>query len=809
MLKTTLNGRFSLALLVCLTCLLFFVFPNARAGQSDQGDAGDPPTRVARISYLDGSVSIQPGGEGDWGSASLNRPMTIGDKLWLDKDSRAELQTGVVSIHLGSMTALSFLNLDQNITQMRLAEGSINFRVREIREGDVYEVDTPNLAFTITQAGAFRLDVNENGDSTGVTVIRGEGQVTASGKTYDLQPGQRGVFDGTDNVQSTIAQAPPADGLDQWANDRDLRDQDSISAQYVPPDMPGTADLDDNGTWNEEPDYGHVWYPSDVPDDWAPYSDGYWSYVGPWGWTWVDYEPWGFAPFHYGRWSFIGGRWGWCPGPIIGPAIYGPAFVGFVGGGFGFGLDVGWFPLGFGEPFNPWFRCGRGFVERINVRNTFIRNRGIFTSGNFRNFNYAYARNARAVTATSRGDFTGGRAINRGAAHLTNASLRGARVTNDLRLTPGRQSSFGAASVRGNVARPPMSVQNRSVMARTAPARGASDMRVRTINTSRLTPGRAGSFSPNTGSNRFPNNGGTFTRQNGLSGNRPPSAAGNNLRMQNNSSNRFPNNGGTFTRQNGLSGNRPPSAAGNNLRMQNNSSNRVSNQRVTNGTRTWAAQGNSTDRGRAPQGFGSPSASNGISNNARFSQRSNRQDRPPWAGSGASANYGAARSNGPASRPAYSGGNRSYQPPQSTAPSYNRNNSPQGRSYSAPSRSYSAPNRSYPAPSRSYSAPQRSYPAPSRSYSAPQRSYSAPSRSYSAPQRSYSAPSRSYSAPQRSYSAPSRSYSAPQRSYSAPSRSYSAPSRSYSAPSRSYGGGGGYRGGGGASRGGGGGRPHR
>src|SRR5579864_1113194 len=87
-------------------------------------------------------------------------------------------------------------------------------------------------------------------------------------------------------------------------------------------------------TWSEEPDYGPVWYPSDVPDDWAPYSDGYWSYVGPWGWTWVDYEPWGFAPFHYGRWSFIGGRWGWCPGPIIGPAIYGPAFVGFVGGGF-------------------------------------------------------------------------------------------------------------------------------------------------------------------------------------------------------------------------------------------------------------------------------------------------------------------------------------------------------------------------------------------------------------------------------------------------------------------------------------------
>src|SRR5208282_5450822 len=226
MLKTTFSGKPKLSLLLCLIGLLSFSAQEVRAQQPDpatlanqanqpnqadpsdaaaQSDANDPPSRVARISYVDGSVSFQPGGQGDWGAAARNRPMTIGDKIWTDKDSRAELQTGVVSIHLGSMTALSFLNLDQAITQMRLAEGSINFRVKEIREGDTYEVDTPNLAFTIKQAGAFRIDVNENGDNTGITIIRGAGQVTASGKTYDLQPGQRGIFTGTDDVQSTIA----------------------------------------------------------------------------------------------------------------------------------------------------------------------------------------------------------------------------------------------------------------------------------------------------------------------------------------------------------------------------------------------------------------------------------------------------------------------------------------------------------------------------------------------------------------------------------------------------------------------------
>lgn len=639
MLKTTFSGKLTLSLLFSLIGLLCFSAPRARAGQSDQAppadqanqpnqadtadqpasnDANDPPTRVARISYIDGSVSLQAGGAGDWGSAARNRPMTVGDKIWTDKDSRAELQTGVVSIHLGSMTALSFLNLDQNITQMRLAEGSINFRVKEIREGDTYEVDTPNLVFTINQAGAFRIDVNENGDNTGITVIRGAGQVTASGKTYDLEPGQRAVFNGTDDVQSTIVpQAPPPDGLDKWSNDRDLGEQNSVSQRYVPQDMPGTQDLDNNGTWSQDGDNGPVWYPSEVAPDWAPYSNGYWSYVGPWGWTWVDYAPWGFAPFHYGRWGYIGNRWGWYPGPRFGVSIYGPAFVGFLGGGFGFGggFGVGWFPLGFGEPFHPWYHAGFRYSERINVRNTVIRNVNVVHSTN--NFNYAYSHNTHAVTATSRSGFTGGQAVNRGAAHINEASLRGAQVTNNAGVSPSRQSAFGAANARGNVSRPPSSVENRSVMTRTSPGAGASHIPVRTMNTNGLTTGHSG-------------------------------------------------NAGTTGRQNDLSQNRAPSTGGNNSRV-------------------WSAQGNSTDHGRAPRGFGS--STNSPSNNSAMSARAN--SRPPWAGSGAAANAG----------------NRgSYAPPQGNSASNNRG-------YTSPSRSYSAP-----APSRSYSAPNRTYSAPSRSY---------------------------------------------------------------------------------------------
>src|ERR1700687_5160895 len=248
--KGSFDGRAMVrkaALLLSMAGLLCLAAPKARADQEK-----DPPTRVARISDIDGSVSLQPDGQGDWGSAAKNRPMTIGDKMWVDKDSRAELQAGQAAIHLGSMTALSFLNLDENIIQVRLAEGSINFRVRELREGDLYEVDAPNLAFMVKQAGAFRIDVDENGEAARVTVIRGEGEVTAGGKTYTVHTGERAEFTGTDNIESSIDRAPGPDGLDRWASERDQKEDNSVSARYVSRDMVGYDDTDDYGTWRDE-----------------------------------------------------------------------------------------------------------------------------------------------------------------------------------------------------------------------------------------------------------------------------------------------------------------------------------------------------------------------------------------------------------------------------------------------------------------------------------------------------------------------------------------------------------------------------
>jgi hypothetical protein len=701
--KTNVTQRIRISPLFCFALLLFLAAPAIRAqAQEDVSnlpatddnitadDTHDPPSRVARLSVLEGSVSLQPGGTGDWGTAVKNRPVTIGDKLWVDKDSRAELQAGQAAIHVGNMSAVSFLNLDQNIIQMRLAEGHVNFRVRELRQGETYEIDTPNLAFNVKEAGAFRIDVNENGDFTSVTVIRGAGEIASAGQVYPVKTGERFDVTGTEgNTKVVNAPAPEPDALDQWAQQRDLGEDNSTSGRYVNRDTVGYSDLDDYGTWREEPTYGHVWVPNEVGPDWAPYSNGYWSYVGPWGWTWVDYSPWGFAPYHYGRWNYFGSYWGWCPGPINAYPYYGPAFVGFLGGfgfgfGFGWGGGYGWFPLGWGEPFHPWYRCGSGYWRNVNIHNTYINNFNARNNG-YRNFNYRYAHDPHAVTATSHNNFVNGHGINRGGQRFTEASLRGTHVMNGgVKASPTRSSYFGANNMHGRVATPPNNIQNRSVMARTAPAAGASHMPVRTMNNSALSAGRASSsIAGRSTSNGAQGQGMSANRMSQLSNNRPP-----------------------FASQPG--GSRSGAPSGNNSSRSGSSN------------RTWSAQGNRTDSGRAPQGFGN---SNRPSNNT-VGPRSGSTNRPPSAGSGSNApqrNYG--------SRPpaAYNGGRSN-----NNAPSYNGN-----RGYSAP-RSYNPPSNNG---NRGYSAP-RSYNPPSyngnRGYSAP-RSYNPPaSRGYSAP--SYSAP---------------------------------------------------------------------
>src|SRR5258707_1413424 len=188
-LMNKMRTGFSIAGFAAAILLLLQIVPAALAQDYDRDD---PPTRAGRIGFVEGSVSFQPGGQGDWLQAVPNRPLTVGDNLWVDRDSRAEIQLGSTSVRLGPETSITFLDLGNNVTQLRLSVGSISFRVRRYTGDDAFEVDTPNLAFNVNRPGEYRLDVNQNGDQTDAVIWRGEAEVTGAGNSYRLMEGQRG-----------------------------------------------------------------------------------------------------------------------------------------------------------------------------------------------------------------------------------------------------------------------------------------------------------------------------------------------------------------------------------------------------------------------------------------------------------------------------------------------------------------------------------------------------------------------------------------------------------------------------------------
>lgn len=413
-------------------------------------DDDDPPSVVARISYLNGNVSFEPSGENQFAQASLNYPITSGDRIYTDQDARAELETGILAIRISGNTDVTATSLNDRLMQFGVSQGTARFRLYNLPEDQSVEIDTPNGAFTIVRPGDYRVETFPDSDTTFVTVTSGELEVSGSDEGGDLRAGQSVRLTGSNPPQMEYVSAPGFDDFDQWCADRDRRFTRSRSSQYVS-QVPGYEDLDDYGRWEPAPDYGQVWYPTAVPVGWVPYRYGHWAWVEPWGWTWVEDEPWGFAPFHYGRWVFVGSRWGWVPAPPVARRpCYAPALVAFVGGG-GFSLSVrvgggvqAWFPLGPNEPYYPPYHHSDVYLRQVNVTN--VRNVTVVNNIiNVRNTNITYVNQRVAVTAVSTQAFRSSQPVARQVVAVRADEVVRARVIEHPDVHPDARAVVGGA----------------------------------------------------------------------------------------------------------------------------------------------------------------------------------------------------------------------------------------------------------------------------------------------------------------------------------------------------------------------------
>ena len=442
---------FALLLLIGAGCA------QAQSADDQDTDASDPPSRVARVAYADGDLGLLPAGSTNWTSADVNRPLTNGDKLSSGPGGRAELDLGGAALRIDGQTDVGILNLNGQTGQFELTQGSLNISVRSIDQGSTYEIDTPTLALVIDQPGNFRVDVPADGSSTTVGVNDGLATVYGENNAQrDVFSGRRYQFTGSALTGVMVSDITSSDAFDLWCNNRDTQEGNDASAQYVSDDMVGGDDLDGWGSWEEDEDYGPIWYPVNVVVGWAPYRFGHWVWIWPWGWTWVDDMPWGFAPYHYGRWAFVHHRWGWIPGPRRARPVYAPALVAFVGSGKGH--PVGWFPLGPHDVYNPWYRASRNYYTSVNLANigpgryadptrlvdTLHRQYNAYQSGHgVSGSDYAYRNTPEALTAVSAQAFASAGNVRNSQVHWNTQQLASASLISPAELQHPASTSFG------------------------------------------------------------------------------------------------------------------------------------------------------------------------------------------------------------------------------------------------------------------------------------------------------------------------------------------------------------------------------
>jgi hypothetical protein len=379
----------------------------------------DPPTRVGRLAAVTGQVSFHGTGAEHWDAASVNYPVTSGDAFWTQPGASADIGVSNDRVTMDQSTELDISTLDDNSLAAIVAQGQIFLRLAALAPGETYTVTTPRGVVGITAPGRYEIAAGDVQTPTRITVVEGAAQVSggnAGGSgAIAVAANQTLRISGKDQFDPQLGPAQHDAFLTaQLARERPQMAAGAVAAPAEVQQMTGGSDLYEYGTWTQTPDYGDVWYPQ-AAAAYVPYRDGRWAFVQPWGWTWIDAAPWGFAPFHYGRWVQVGGRWGWAPGggvavgsPGYYRPVYAPALVTFFGIGAGiaagyalaggFGGNVGWCPLGWQEPFRPWYRASPNYIRNVNVTSVRDLNR-ISTVNNVRIDNFANRGGATMVSA--------------------------------------------------------------------------------------------------------------------------------------------------------------------------------------------------------------------------------------------------------------------------------------------------------------------------------------------------------------------------------------------------------------------------
>ena len=334
--------------------------------------AAAPPGRVGRISLVSGKVGFRGPGEKAWSDAEINDPVARGVSVRTDPQARAELRIGSDTIDLAGATELAVADLREQVVEIAVRHGRIGLGIGRIGDGEKIEVDIARGGVWLLQPGQYDIADGDGDAPSRVAAFAGRARFFGGGSEVTADAGTAALLG--PGSPGAIGERVAPDAFSQWCRGRAVDESRLVAAYFVSPAISGLAALDAAGTWKDAAGYGEVWVPRAPPADWAPYRDGHWRWVAPWGWTWIDDDAWGFAPSHYGRWALVGQHWVWVPGGYAAHPVWAPATVAFLGTpgvGLSFaegsGPAVAWFPLAPGEVYWPNYTDDLGYIRKLNA----------------------------------------------------------------------------------------------------------------------------------------------------------------------------------------------------------------------------------------------------------------------------------------------------------------------------------------------------------------------------------------------------------------------------------------------------------
>ncbi len=297
---------------------------------------------VARISVVQGGVAVVRGDSATQVAAARNAPVLAGDTIATTSTGRVATQFDSASVvRLDHNSQMRFVNLTAGHREAQLAQGTADLVF--LRGVSQSQIDTPSVVVRPRAQGVYRVSVLPNG-RTVVTVRSGSAVVYNSTMTTSriVTNGQSYVMYGGPNVTYAPAPYPAYDSFDQYNNGQNnlllnllsslLGNQNANYNSYGQM-YGGYQDLAGYGQWQNSPQYGSMWYPSNQTAGWSPYQNGQWVWEPGYGYTWVANEPWGWAPYHYGSWAYNQNNgWGWVPPSTSSNLLssWAPALVGFL-----------------------------------------------------------------------------------------------------------------------------------------------------------------------------------------------------------------------------------------------------------------------------------------------------------------------------------------------------------------------------------------------------------------------------------------------------------------------------------------------